>query len=117
MAVKKKPNTTDERTRTVLLRAAQICEQGWCQGAGARNATGKPINPSSDKAVCFCAGSAIWKAAWEIGQDYRDTQDLIFRGYHTFERLIRTKFIFLWNDAPGRSQEGVVATLRAAAGL
>ena len=49
--------------REVLLAAAELVEQGWTQGAGARGRSGKPVATLGRSAVCWCAIGAIKRAS------------------------------------------------------
>lgn len=88
-----------------LLKAADLCAKGWCQGAYARDENGKPCDIS--QGVSFCQGGARIKTYRE-----GDRQKFV---------LLPDDFPFghnvalVWNDDPKRTQDEVVDMLIAAA--
>lgn len=101
--------TAPQTVADVLDAAADLLEKpkGWTQGAYARDADGRDVNPyekwrPSPEAVCFCLYGALAHVASQAGME--KTPFLV-------DPLPSTK----WNDTPGRTQSEVVAALRAAA--
>lgn len=122
----KSMENTDKSAADVLSAAADIVERGWCQGTYHKRAS-----------YCFCAKGALMVAA-----GYRRIQtrndDLVSDRVNNVQRpgehiyltakreLVKvvpcldddhTCPIAEWNDATGRTQADVVATLREAAAL
>lgn len=50
-----------------LDKAANLIEQGWTQGAYARDANGIGVHPRSEDAVCWCLTGAIQNAMSDMG--------------------------------------------------
>lgn len=104
--------TAPQTVADVLDAAADLLEKpgAWTQGAYARGKTGRKVT-TRRAAVCFCAIGAMSVAAgcdpavegepWEA--------DVALR------KAIGDTQIADWNDTPGRTQDEVVAALRAAA--
>jgi len=100
----------------VLDRAADLIEpEGkWVTGEIGFDADGHRINSRHDieKAVCFCAAGAVWRAA-DIGDD---DDDRIVRA--AFDKILEVagdnRGVGTWNDTYGRTQAEVVRTIRAA---
>lgn len=92
----------------VLDRAADlIAAPGtWTQGALAETKIGRRIGPTENNATCWCALGAIRKAGG-YESDYNPAA--LSLGAYLFAPIAD------WNDAPERTQEEVVAMLRAAA--
>lgn len=91
----------------MLNAAADLCERGWTQKASAINDQGDRVDPWDNEATAWCALGALCvaggaeRAEWE--QALKSVVDVT--GY----------LLTYWNDQPGRTQEEVVAALRAAA--
>lgn len=101
---------TDPQTvADVLDAAADLLEKpkAWTQFATARASNRKPVSAVSDKAVCFCAGGAIVRAAGGVSQASNALRTLLFS--------LPEGSIADFNDEKGRTQSEVVAALRAAA--
>ena len=100
---------TDE-TRAVLLAAADLLEPegAWCQDQMALDARGKPTIASSPNACRWCASGAI------IAVSVRKLQARLNARVAIRESL-GVASLTEWNDAPERTQDEVVAALRAAA--
>lgn len=54
-------------TRDVLRKARGYIEQGWTQGAYARDDAFEPVEFNNRRAVCFCAVGAVSRAAHDLG--------------------------------------------------
>lgn len=92
-------------TRDILNRAADLVEQGWCQGNYEREENG---------VVLMCAARAISLACDESSSSIQTEieSDMAVRNKVQalgFESTIG------WNDAPGRTQAEVVSLLRSVA--
>jgi len=101
--------TAPQTVADVLDAAADLVAKlkGWTQGAYARDADGRDVNPyekwrASPQAVCFCLYGALAQVASQAGMEKIPSLT---------DPLPSTE----WNDAPGRTQSEVVAALRAAA--
>lgn len=92
-----------------VLRAARerlTPDGAWTQGYGARDANGKPIDPKSPRAVCWCLIGALAAAGAEEKQIFYAAQWLTTAGsWNTLPR---------WNDDPSRTQAEVLAAFDAA---
>jgi len=80
----------------------------WTQRVYARDLDGNPMGVKSPSAVCFCADGAIRKAYIENGE-LLQLQLLKLRVH-----LRESGHVSIpgWNDAPNRTYEEVVETLR-----
>lgn len=95
--------------RDVLLKAASIVEQGWCQGSAYRNAKGDPC--AWDEAVASCAAGALTRAAIEESDDWGPG----YFGAMVALRLVIPDPVEVWNDTFGRTADEVAAAMRRAA--
>jgi len=109
----------DKKISWYLNAAANMLARpnGWTQYAFARNVDGESVLAGCDYAVCFCVSGALRYLT-------RERSDLYWEDGHPMvltQRYIRTAAgcdsVWNWNDAPGRTQQEVVDTLRAAAKL
>jgi hypothetical protein len=87
--------------RAIIRRAADLVEQGWCQGANFKVVDEKP---------CYCAFQALNEASTRILGI-----DPIHYVYRHLDSVGEGNSIVDYNDAPGRTQAEVVAMLRAVA--
>lgn len=86
-----------DRTTQVLLEAADLIEQrGWCQ------------NSAQGPGGSICAAQALALAA---AYDFAFAAQVGRKLLHT----VGFRTVPKWNDAPGRTQDEVVAALRQAA--
>jgi hypothetical protein len=109
------PETGVDLVRRMLVAAHELVREGWCQGAAARDASGRPISPSSAFANAWSAPGAL-ERAWSREQDR-----LGFRlGLKVFQRANLAVAAAAgdvpqaWNDVRGRTHEEVLAVLAAA---
>lgn len=88
-----------ERLKQTLTAAKALVEKGWTQGAHSVYKDGK---------VCYCTIGAIDEAAGEdvLCGAYRDARDHVMRIIEADTGFVH---IAWWNDAPDRTQAGVVA--------
>ena len=121
---------------TVLERAAQLVEEGWCQHAPARSWDGQDRDPQvhqDEPLVAWSVVGALEQAASELlAPDPHAVLDVIEAALQAlapgviehaavpprgtpeaFDRLLA--LVCDWNDAPGRTGSEVVAVLREAA--
>ncbi len=95
------------------MKAWQLIEKGWTQGASARDSYGIGVYSGDPDAICWCAIGAL--AA--VYGDSQDEYDQAFRrvvGVLTDRLGCVYPVIMQWNDAPGRTQAEVVALLKEA---
>jgi len=93
--------------RSVLMEAAAIVRQGWCTGAPAKNAEGKPVGPRDKDAVAWCAIGAIQKICGgpEDG----------FEARYALRQVIGRDTIQDWNDTYAKDAEQVAQAFEDAA--
>ena len=111
--------TMKQKWQDVLLRAALIVEEGWCQGVMHLNNDG--VNCYRSKATRSCAAGAISRA---VGGDYystpgaKDVEVAALRGLQRFLRRSQGNSwvtVAVWNDHPGRTATEVAEAMRQAA--
>lgn len=92
-------------TADVLRKAKVKIEQGWCQLASARDASGNPVHPGSPSACEFCMTGAIEAAAGMMSRnEYLDLSK------HVRSSLpVQALGIPSWNDSRLRTKEEVLA--------
>jgi hypothetical protein len=96
----------------VLTKAAELLESSptaWIQNGIARNAEGAQITSNHPRACSWCALGAIAKVQNlpDAPQEYNPAAMLL--AYHLKINIVD------WNDAPERTREDVIETLRKAA--
>lgn len=105
----------------VLARAAELIEQGWCQGHSAMTADGLSCRAFSPYAVRWCEAGAMLRAAVELFPEL--PCDPVGRNIasHVVVEMMQQKYGHghggwgvPYNDAPGRTAEEVAAHLRGA---
>ena len=120
MGVRKLMRTRYHNTAArVLDRAADYVDQGWTQGANARNADGDSWAPDSPDATCWCAMGGIKAALADLVNSKTPDQhkwctvfDAALRGVHA-ETGIGS--VSVWNDTDGQTAGGVAGGLRRSA--
>ncbi len=85
-------------TAEVLRKARALVEEGWTQGAMSRDARGYKSLTSTAAPVCFCAIGAIQEA---------DPKSCLAAAT-ALGRIVGGSIID-FNDAPGRTQQEVIA--------
>ena len=93
----------------VLRRAAEIVEQGWCQGALARDERGVGVGLNSPRAAAWCAVGAFKLAMHELG-----CARIPCRSWDSAEAACGGSAV-RFNNAPERTADEVAAALREAA--
>ncbi len=101
--------TTTHDWRDVLLKAASIVEEGWCQGVSHRDVHEHPCRRSA--AVRSCAGGAIGRAVQEMDV-FANARG--FAHYRLADH-VGARAVSEWNDAPGRTATEVAEAMREAA--
>ena len=117
-------------TNKVLLRAAELVEQGWCQHVGAQRAGHSvPWNAADVDQVCLT--TAVARAVGEItgepiGESVNEAGLVAFvqhpllvasaeRLYACYPEWTDGMAPIRWNNTPGRTADEVAALLRRAA--
>lgn len=80
----------------------------WTQGAPARTATGMPIYPRNEQAVCFCfMGAAMKLSDGPSGSQLNEIAEIILpSSANTWAD---------WNDAPGQTVQAIIDRCRKVA--
>jgi hypothetical protein len=97
----------DKTLVPTLRRAKQKIEAGWCQK--------KPRRWDEDGKISYCLSSALLtsleSSVWYAID--REVEAQVRMDYPNFSALstVPKTFYIKWNDAPGRTQEQVVALL------
>jgi hypothetical protein len=113
------PITADRGTALVedmLALAYELVREGWCQGTAARDASGRPITPTS-------AFASSWSAAGALERVWGRCEDRFGLGLDAFERANLALAAAVgdvpqsWNDADGRTASDVLDALAEAVHL
>lgn len=98
-------NTSE--VREILLKAAALVRRGWCTGAPAKNADGKPVGPRDKDACQWCAIGAIQAICGgpENGYEAR----------YALRQVLGRDTIQDWNDVYARNGEMVAKMFEEAA--
>lgn len=87
----------------------KLIEQGWTQGAYARSASGYSVDSNSTPdAVCWCLSGAIIRVATAQAIPVYKIRD---RLREVLFLRVGNGSIVVWNDAPLRTKEEVLALL------
>ena len=106
--------TMKHKWQDVLLRAASIVEEGWCQGTFHLNKDGVDcFRPSATRS---CAAGAISRAAAAsgVGMPY-SASPVEIAALRELTRFLDGPSIAAWNDHPVRTAVEVAETMRQAA--
>lgn len=96
--------------RDVLLKAASIVEEGWCQHFYWKGAD--IVNSN-----VHCAVGALGAASVQLGLTTLDdpwTGEAMFRAENALANHIGSSVVY-WNDSPGRTADEVAEAMRKAA--
>jgi hypothetical protein len=95
------------QVQEILLKCAALVRRGWCTGAPAKNADGKPVGPRDQDAVAWCAIGAIQKICGgpEDGWEAR----------FALRQVLGSEGIQEWNDGRARDGEMVARMFEEAA--
>lgn len=98
--------------REILEAAADLLSHpgAWAQGGGAFDSKGEPRVFDSPEACSWCLYGALWVEGSERGFSPHDEYIILLEDY-----LCDNGLTVRWNDAPERSQEEVVESLRRVA--
>lgn len=100
----------------ILREARRLIKAGWCQGAVAKDANGRAIDPGSSTAVLFDPLGAIERAALNLFQgDGRYLTQNYYKGFYAIACGLHThSAIAAWNDDLARRKEDVLASFELA---
>ena len=116
----------DEMATKALLRAAELVEQGWCQGVAARRA-GVAVLWNAPAVDQVCLTTALGRAVGELtGEPVAETSGRGFAAHPILVVAARRLYAIFpvwadgyapirWNNTPGRQADDVAAVLRRAA--
>ena len=90
-------------TYAILVRARALLARGWCQGARARDADGKPVSHKSPRAAAWCATGACDAAGDGDGGAVDDALNIL--AYYVGGT---TCSIVTWNDGRHRTQAQIL---------
>jgi hypothetical protein len=99
-----------------LAAAYDLVERGWCQGAAATDATGRPVAPDSAAARAWSLGGALTRSWREHGAD-DETGLSGFQLAHLALSAAVHEAPAVWNDTPGRRKGEVLEALVRAVSL
>lgn len=102
----------DLKPSEVLSKAADLIEPegAWARHQLAKSAHDQVVNPTDERAVCWCMAGAMQRITPVLGNVY-------YRAHEFVARSLDIPTFASWNDAPGRTQAEVVKALRDAAEL
>ena len=66
------PTQDTDETTALLIRARGFLERGWCRGNFARDAEGRPTNPTDQHAVMWCPQGALIVSGLPLDKDWPD---------------------------------------------
>ena len=99
----------------ILSDAATLVGRGWCRHADARAADGAEIEPWDARATSWSLLGAIVAVLEQTARESAEVPlDELAAALHALADVIDEDSLADWNDAPGRTQAEVVATLAAA---
>lgn len=88
----------------VLERAIELLNKGWCQRAFAKDIHNRFLLANDPSACEWCLEGSVMKAAVELDLPYAFAiNPLVARLPGGIPQ------VFVWNDAPGRTKEEVIA--------
>lgn len=97
----------------LLVLAYQFVREGWCQGAAARDACGRPIAPTSAFASSWSAPGAL-ERAWGRYEDRFGPRLEAFERANLALTAVVGEVPQAWNDAPERTLPQVLDALAEA---
>jgi hypothetical protein len=100
----------------LLLRSRQLVVDGWTQGADARAADGREVEPWAEDAAAWSLLGALVAALEEQQQPGSELplEDLAV-ALHALAGFVDDDSLSAWNDTPRRTRAEVEAVLAAAA--
>ena len=97
----------------MLELAYEFVREGWCQGAAARDACGRPVSPASAFATRWSAPGAL-ERAWERHEDRFGLALDAFERANLALAAATGEVPQAWNDAAGRTLHEVLDALAEA---
>jgi hypothetical protein len=94
----------------MLSDAYELVISGWCQGAGARDEMGRPIEPSSAFARRWSPGGALERVWRRAGGDPDEALEAFERANLALAAAIKER-PERWNDSPTRTHAEVLDAL------
>ena len=114
MAVSRGRDPDDTAAAALIVDARERVLAGWCRGADARDAAGRPVNAWDPAARSWSLLGAIVAAADLPPAPTRATLVPLRKALGALAAVIDELSLTAWNDDPARDQRTVVATLDAA---
>jgi hypothetical protein len=102
-----------ELAEQMLCDAHGLIVSGWCQGAGAVDEMGRPIEPSSAFARRWSVAGALERIWRRSGGDQDEALEAFERANLALAAAVRD-VPQRWNDEPGRARDEVLASLTRA---
>lgn len=99
--------------KDLLIRARELIEKGWCQGAYAKDADGESVGATAQGATAFCIRGAILA----VGPlDYAVRAPAYNLLENIVDQITQSPCDSLagYNDAPGRTHAEILAVFDAA---
>jgi anti-sigma regulatory factor (Ser/Thr protein kinase) len=97
-----------------LAHAAERVRVGWCRGTDARDESGAPVEPWSGQAAAWSLLGAL-VASLDGPEAVPDVSlPALASAMAALAELIEDRSLSGWNDAPGRTQQEVIAVLERA---
>jgi hypothetical protein len=94
----------------LLELAYEFVREGWCQGAAARDACGRPVSPASAFAISWSAPGAL-ERAWARREDRYGLALDAFKRANLALAAATGDVPQAWNDAAGRTLHEVLDAL------
>jgi anti-sigma regulatory factor (Ser/Thr protein kinase) len=110
------PEPADEQTlaAAVLARATRRIREGWCQHTEARDMAGTPVEPWSEQAAAWSLLGALVSALDGPVATPDVPLPALADAMSALATLVDDDSLSGWNDAPGRTQQDVIAVLERA---
>jgi hypothetical protein len=100
----------EELAERMLFDAYELVVSGWCQGAGALDELGRPIEPSSAFARRWSAPGAL-ERVWRRAPDDPDSALEAFERANLALAAAVRDIPQRWNDSPSRTRDEVLTAL------
>jgi hypothetical protein len=95
--------------REVLMDARGRIQQGWCQGADARDADGRRVAPWSPDARSWSVLGALVASEGDLDVRAHATGAELGRAVSVLAEAVGSSSLQAWNDEPERTRDEVVA--------
>ena len=106
---------TVREASALLEQAAGYVRAGWCQHAVASDALGRVVEPCAERAFAWSLAGALVAALGPTPESRPDALNALRPALAALAEVIPEPSLARWNDAHGRSQHDVAATLEQAA--